>query len=75
MINAIYVPGMRITTRGEVFIIKNVIENFDNSFLIDADGISELVKGLQYKFDTNIDNDIKNIDSINTKLIADTVTK
>ncbi len=65
-----YVAGARITVRGEDFIIRSVTDN-NNSFLINAEGISELVKGLNYSFDTNIDKEIKNIDPKNTKLIPD----
>lgn len=38
--------GQRISTRGEDFIITNTNINYDGSWLIDAKGISELVKGL-----------------------------
>jgi len=64
--------GQRITTRGEDFLITNVATNIDGSFLIDSEGISELVKGKKFCFDTSIDKDIKAVDPINTKFIADT---
>ena len=64
--------GQRITTRGEDFLITNVITNEDGSHIIDSEGISELVKGKKFCFDTNIDKDIKAVDPINTKFIADT---
>jgi hypothetical protein len=35
----------RIFTRGEDFIITGTNINFDYTFLIEAEGISELVKG------------------------------
>jgi hypothetical protein len=37
--------GQRISTRGEDFIITNTIPNIENTFIIEALGISELVKG------------------------------
>ena len=64
--------GQRITTRGEDFLITDVATNIDGSFLIDSEGISELVKGKKFCFDTSIDKDIKAVDPINTKFIADT---
>ena len=64
--------GQRITTRGEDFLITDVITNKDGSFIIDSEGISELVKGKKFCFDTSIDKDIKAVDPINTKFIADT---
>ncbi len=63
--------GQRISTRGEDFIITNSNSNHDGTWLIEAEGISELVKGKRFSFDSNIDNDIKPIDPNQTKLIAD----
>jgi SNF2 family DNA or RNA helicase len=64
--------GQRISTRGEDFIITNSNANFDGSWLLEAEGISELVKGKRFSFDSNIDTDIKPIDPNHTKLLADT---
>lgn len=69
-----FTSGNRISTRGEDFLITNVVENFDGSKIIDAEGISELVKGKRYKFDTRIDLDIVQLDPRNTKLVPDTDT-
>lgn len=66
-----FVPGTRIKTRDEEFLINRVTDNFDGSVLIDAEGISELVKGKQFKLDTKIDSDIQVLDPVNTKLVAD----
>ena len=63
--------GQRISTRGEDFIITNSNSNHDGTWLIEAEGISELVKGKRFSFDSNIDSDIKPIDPNQTKLIAD----
>jgi SNF2 family DNA or RNA helicase len=63
--------GQRISTRGEDFIITNSNANYDGSWLLEAEGISELVKGKRFTFDSNIDSDIKPIDPNHTKLIAD----
>ena len=63
--------GQRISTRGEDFIITNSNANHDDTWLIEAEGISELVKGKRFSFDSNIDSDIKPIDPNQTKLIAD----
>lgn len=66
------VSGARIGTRDEDFLITEVRENYDGSFLIDAEGISELVKGKTFKFDTSIDTDIEVLDPAKTTLVADT---
>jgi superfamily II DNA or RNA helicase len=63
--------GQRISTRGEDFIITDIENNFDGSNLIDAEGISELVKGKRFCFDTSIDEDIKAVDPNLTQLEAD----
>lgn len=70
--NTPIVTGARIGTRGEDFLVTEVIENFDGTFLIEAEGISELVKGKTFKFDTRIDADIEVLDPRKTRLVADT---
>jgi len=67
-----FAPGARISSRGEDFLITGIEENFDGSILLDAEGISELVKGKRFKFDTKLDTNIKVLDPAKTKLIADT---
>ena len=64
--------GQRISTRGEDFIITNTNINYDGSWLIDAEGISELVKGKRFSFDSKIDTDIQPLDPKLTRLIPDT---
>ena len=66
-----YSIGQRITNRDEDFIIKQIEEN-EGSAILTVEGISELVKTKQFKFDTNIDKDIKTLDPVNTELVADT---
>ena len=62
--------GQRITNRGEDFIINDVTRTNGN-WIIKAEGISELVKGKQFIFDTGIDTGIRALDPKNTRLIAD----
>ena len=63
--------GQRITTRGEDFLITNIQTNKDGSQLLESEGISELVKGKRFIFDTNIDTEIITVDPANTRFIAD----
>lgn len=64
--------GQRISTRGEDFIITDTRPNIENTFIIETLGISELVKGKRFIFDTAIDKEIKPLDPKSTRLIADT---
>ncbi|MFL5766099.1 MAG: helicase-related protein [Bacteroidia bacterium] len=64
--------GQRISTRGEDFIITDTKTNFDGTMLIDAEGISELVKGKRFAFDSSLDKDIRAVDPNHTLLIPDT---
>jgi SNF2 family DNA or RNA helicase len=66
--------GQRITTRSEDFIITNTETNHDGSWIIQAEGISELVKGKRFCFDSTLDTDIKAVDPNQTKLVPDTDT-
>ena len=66
--------GQRISTRGEDFLITNVITNSDEenpTYILQTEGISELVKGKRFTFDTKIDDDITPVNPINTVFIAD----
>jgi ERCC4-related helicase len=64
--------GQRISTRGEDFIITDTKPNYDGTFIIQAEGISELVKGKRFSFDSKLDTDIKPLDPNSTKLTPDT---
>jgi len=64
--------GQRISTRGEDFLITNIFTNHDGSFLLDVEGVNDLVKGKRFTFDTSIDTDIKPVDPTNTRFVGDT---
>lgn len=63
--------GQKITARGEDFLITKVDTNLDGSYLLQAQGISELVKGKYFVFDSSIDTDITTVDPSLTRLIPD----
>ena len=63
--------GQRISTRGEDFLITNIITNSDGTHVLQTEGISELVKGKRFTFDTKIDYDITPVNPVNTIFIAD----
>ncbi len=68
-----FVQGIRISTRGEDFIINKVEENQHNSIL-HVTGISELVKGKRFQFDTSIDGGIRVLNPEDTRMVADVDT-
>lgn len=63
--------GQRVNIRGEEFRISSVERNTDNSQIIRAIGVSDLVSGKHYIFDTTIDTQIDIVSPANTVLVAD----
>lgn len=63
--------GTRITVRDEDFLVTEVRQNHDHTHIIEAEGISELVRGKRFVFDTAIDQDIQVLAPEHTELIAD----
>lgn len=64
-------PGVRINVRGEDFLVNKKDPNHDNTAIILCQGISELVKGKYFAFDTAIEKDITVLEPDNTILVAD----
>lgn len=62
--------GTRISLRGEDFLVSDVKGNPDAGFVIEAQGISELVKGKRFRFDTNLD-DYEVLHPANARIVAD----
>ncbi|MCO6490027.1 MAG: hypothetical protein J5I98_16570 [Phaeodactylibacter sp.] len=63
--------GTRITVRNEDFLVTEVRKNHDDTHIIEAEGISELVRGKRFVFDTRSDQQIQILDPENTRLQAD----
>lgn len=67
--------GQRISVRGEEFRVTRVEQNMVNGdkcdYIIEAIGISELVNGRHFVFDTGIDKDISVVTPDSTSLTAD----
>lgn len=59
-------PGIRLSLRGEDFLVTDVKKN-----IIDVEGITELVKGIKFTFDLDLE-DYEVIAPENTILLADT---
>ncbi len=74
----IYTPGMRIVVRHAEWLIRKADKTADGGYVIECEGISELVRGKEARFLTAIENDkaysnesIKILDPVETKLIED----
>lgn len=63
--------GMRISLRGEDFLVINIEDNFGRSKIVTAEGISELVRGKQFIFDTAVDSEYQIVHPNNSRLIPD----
>lgn len=59
-------PGIRISLRGEDFLVTKT-----EGHIIEAEGLSELVKSQRFQFDLHIEDDYSIITPENTGLIAD----
>ena len=67
-------PGVRISLRGEYFLVNKREQNHDDSSILFCQGLSELVKGKYFAFDTAIEKEITVLEPDNTVLIADNET-
>ena len=64
--------GQRISVRGEDFMVTKVKPGDGENHIIEAKGLSELVKDQYFIFDTQIDSDIEIVNPKNMKFIPDT---
>ena len=67
-----FAEGQRISVRGEDFMITRIQPSDSDTYLIHASGLSELVKGQEFIFDTSIDTDITLINPKEMHFIPDT---
>lgn len=73
-----YAPGMRIVVRDAEWIVRRADPSADGGYLIECEGLSELVRGKEGRFLTSIENDqaigakaIEILDPKTTKLVED----
>ena len=52
-----YTPGMRIVVRDAEWVVRKSDPTADGGYLIECEGISELVRGKEGRFLTSIEND------------------
>lgn len=73
-----YTPGMRIVVRDAEWVVRKSDPTVDGGYLIECEGISELVRGKEGRFLTSIENNkefsnssIEILDPATTKLVED----
>ncbi|QEY16718.1 ATP-dependent helicase [Cellvibrio sp. KY-GH-1] len=68
-------PGMRVVIRDEEWLVRRADPAKDGGYLLSCDGISELVRGQESLFLTELEDAIEVLDPANTQLVADTSDK
>jgi ERCC4-related helicase len=66
-----FAKGQRIDVRGENFLVLDVKPIGRHNSLIKTEGISELVRGKKFHFDTRLDKNIAVVNPAETHLVAD----
>jgi len=66
-----YAPGSRVEIRNEEWLVKRVDPAADGGYLLDCDGISNLVQGRSSLFLSTLEDEIKVLDPTQTELVAD----
>ncbi|MFH0226219.1 hypothetical protein ACGRPS_17085 [Vibrio furnissii] len=67
----IYAPGMRVEIRNEEWTIRRVDQLGHGNQLLICEGVSELVRGKESRFITELEQDIAILDPAQTRLVED----
>jgi len=67
-----YAPGSRVLIRDEEWLVRRVDPSSDGGHLLNCDGVSELVRGRNALFLTELEDDIVVLDPAETVLVPDT---
>lgn len=67
-----YAPGSRVLIRDEEWLVRRVDPSSDGGHLLNCDGVSELVRGRNALFLTELEGDIVVLDPAATVLVPDT---
>lgn len=70
-----FAPGMRVVIRDEEWLVRRVDPSADGGHLLSCDGVSELVRGQEVLFLTELEAEIEILDPAQTELIPDTSDK
>ncbi len=66
----IFAPGSRVVIRDEEWLIRRVDPSTDGGWLVTCDGVSELVRGRDALFLTELEDQIEVLDPAQTRLVA-----
>ncbi len=66
-----FAPGSRVVIRDEEWLVRRIDPSSDGGHLLTCDGVSELVKGREGLFLTQMEGDIPVLDPKTTELVAD----
>jgi superfamily II DNA or RNA helicase len=66
-----FAPGSRVIIRDEEWLIRRVDPSTDGGWLLTCDGVSELVRGRDALFLTELEDQIEVLDPAQTRLVAD----
>jgi superfamily II DNA or RNA helicase len=66
-----FAPGARVVIRDEEWLIRRVDPSTDGGWLLTCDGVSELVRGRDALFLTELEDQIEVLDPAETRLVAD----
>ena len=66
-----YIPGMRVEVRDAEWRVQRVDRTSDGGYLLDSIGLSELVRGRNAQFLTNLEQEIRVLDPVTTELVDD----
>src|SRR6266496_584277 len=67
-----FAPGSHVVIRDEEWLVRRVDPSSDGGYLLNCDGVSELVRGRNALFLTELEEPIVVLDRAKTELIADT---
>lgn len=70
-----FAPGMRVVIRDEEWLIRRADPAKDGGYLLVCDGVSELVRGQEALFLTELEEVIELLDPANTQLVTDSSDK
>lgn len=66
-----FAPGARVVIRDEEWLIRRVDPSTDGGWLLTCDGVSELVRGRDALFLTDLEDQIEVLDPAETRLVSD----